>query len=44
MLGVMACTLTREEKVAGSSNVMGLTGSTRSVLQICGVMVMVCCT
>jgi len=32
VLGVVACTLTRKEKVAGSSNVMGLTGNTRSVL------------
>jgi hypothetical protein len=28
VLGVVACTLTREGKVAGSSNVMGLTGTT----------------
>jgi len=33
VLSVVACTVTREEKVAGGSNVMGLTGSTRSVLE-----------
>ena len=49
MLGVMACTFTRQEKGRGSNNVLGLMLSVQAVLDLnlreqCNGYKMICCT